>query len=41
MSALETGRFHRVPVIQGSNRDEMRMFLGLFLGRYPLHDARD
>ncbi|QLE75831.1 carboxylesterase family protein [Streptomyces rectiverticillatus] len=39
--ALETGRFHRVPVMQGANRDEMRMFLGFTLGRYPLRDARD
>ncbi|MGK5731582.1 carboxylesterase/lipase family protein [Streptomyces sp. URMC 124] len=39
--ALEGGRFHRVPVMQGANRDEMRMFLGFTLAQYPLRDARD
>ncbi|MCQ8771308.1 carboxylesterase/lipase family protein [Streptomyces telluris] len=39
--ALEAGRFHRMPVMQGANRDEMRMFLGFTLGQYPLRGARD
>lgn len=37
--ALEAGRFHRVPVMQGANRDEMRMFLGVTLGTHPIPDA--
>lgn len=36
--ALERGEFHRVPVVQGSNRDEMRIFLGQTLGTYPIAD---
>ncbi|OEJ36050.1 carboxylesterase [Streptomyces subrutilus] len=36
--ALETGRFHRVPVMQGSTRDEMRIFLGPTLAVYPMGD---
>ncbi|MCX4539622.1 carboxylesterase family protein [Streptomyces sp. NBC_01565] len=36
--ALETGRFHRVPVIQGSNRDEMRIFIGPTLAAFPIPD---
>ncbi|MFJ3876141.1 carboxylesterase/lipase family protein [Streptomyces sp. NPDC090077] len=34
--ALEAGRFHRVPVVQGSNRDEMRLFLSQALVVYPV-----
>ncbi|MEU2872500.1 carboxylesterase family protein [Streptomyces olivoreticuli] len=37
--ALEGGRFHRVPVIQGSNHDEMRLFVGLALADHPIADA--
>ncbi|MGR4878408.1 carboxylesterase/lipase family protein [Streptomyces sp. LARHCF249] len=36
--ALESGRFHRVPVMQGTTRDEMRLFLGTTLATYPLPD---
>ncbi|WP_328972310.1 carboxylesterase/lipase family protein [Streptomyces sp. NBC_00239] len=39
--ALDAGRFHRVPVIQGTTRDEMRMFLAFTLTAHPLRDARD
>ncbi|MEU3915588.1 carboxylesterase family protein [Streptomyces sp. NPDC029721] len=34
--ALREGRFHRVPLIQGTNRDEMRMFVGLSLAAFPI-----
>ncbi|MFJ9737217.1 carboxylesterase/lipase family protein [Streptomyces sp. NPDC101166] len=34
--ALEAGRFHRVPLIQGTNRDEMRLFVGLSLAAFPI-----
>ncbi|MEU6311026.1 carboxylesterase family protein [Streptomyces sp. NPDC047014] len=37
--ALEAGRFHRVPVIQGTTLDEMRLFLSQTLAAYPLPDA--
>ncbi|MEU5427001.1 carboxylesterase family protein [Streptomyces olivoreticuli] len=37
--ALEGGRFHRVPVLQGSNHDEMRLFVGLALADHPIADA--
>lgn len=37
--ALENGRFHRVPVMQGTTRDEMRVFLGPTLAAYPIPDA--
>ncbi|MFE2548307.1 carboxylesterase/lipase family protein [Streptomyces sp. NPDC059355] len=37
--ALEGGRFHRVPVIEGINRDEMRIFLAQGLGAFPIPDA--
>ncbi|MEU9233793.1 carboxylesterase/lipase family protein [Streptomyces subrutilus] len=36
--ALEAGRFHRVPVMQGSTQDEMRIFLGPTLAVYPMAD---
>ncbi|WP_405792180.1 carboxylesterase family protein [Streptomyces sp. NBC_00029] len=36
--ALEAGRFHRVPVIQGATRDEMRLFLAQTLAAYPIPD---
>ncbi|MGW1076565.1 carboxylesterase/lipase family protein [Streptomyces sp. NPDC002537] len=37
--ALEAGRFHRVPVMQGSNHDEMRLFVGQTLADHPIPDA--
>ncbi|GHB50611.1 carboxylic ester hydrolase [Streptomyces cirratus] len=37
--ALEGGRFHRVPVIEGANRDEMRIFLAQGLAAFPIPDA--
>ncbi|WP_328786807.1 carboxylesterase/lipase family protein [Streptomyces sp. NBC_00273] len=36
--ALEAGRFHRVPVIQGTTQDEMRLFLAQTLAAYPIPD---
>lgn len=39
--ALASGRFHRVPVVQGSNRDEMRMFVGLSLAAFPIRTDDD
>lgn len=38
--ALERGEFARVPVVQGSNRDEMRIFLGQTLPGYPVPDPQ-
>lgn len=38
--ALERGEFARVPVVQGSNRDEMRIFLGQTLAGYPVPDPQ-
>lgn len=38
--ALERGEFNRVPVVQGSNRDEMRIFLGQTLPAYPVPDPQ-
>ncbi|MEW2137941.1 carboxylesterase family protein [Streptomyces sp. NPDC005409] len=38
--ALEAGRFHRVPVMQGTTRDEMRLFLAQTLAAHPIGDAR-
>ncbi|MFD9333389.1 carboxylesterase/lipase family protein [Streptomyces sp. NPDC060028] len=38
--ALREGRFHRVPVIQGADRDEMRIFLGQTLAVYPVADEQ-
>ncbi|MGW6984219.1 carboxylesterase/lipase family protein [Streptomyces sp. NPDC054932] len=37
--ALEAGRFHRVPVVQGTTGDEMRLFLAQTLAAYPIPDA--
>ncbi|MFK0233939.1 carboxylesterase/lipase family protein [Streptomyces vinaceus] len=37
--ALEGGRFHRVPVVEGVNRDEMRIFLAQSLTAFPIPDA--
>ncbi|MEV6578539.1 carboxylesterase family protein [Streptomyces sp. NPDC051582] len=39
--ALRAGRFHRVPLIQGTNHDEMRMFVGLSLGAFPIRTEED
>ncbi|MCZ4124945.1 carboxylesterase family protein [Streptomyces sp. H39-S7] len=39
--ALASGRFHRVPVIQGTNHDEMRMFVGLSLTAFPIRTEND
>ncbi|MFD3696119.1 carboxylesterase/lipase family protein [Streptomyces sp. NPDC058646] len=36
--ALREGRFHRVPVMQGSTKDEMRLFVGQTLAAYPVGD---
>lgn len=36
--ALETGRFHRVPVMQGTTQDEMRVFLAAVLPQFPIAD---
>ncbi|MFD0384762.1 carboxylesterase family protein [Streptomyces stramineus] len=38
--ALESGRFHRVPVIQGANLDEMRSLLAQALVDHPIPDGR-
>ncbi|MGI5447417.1 carboxylesterase/lipase family protein [Streptomyces sp. CA-243310] len=39
--ALASGRFHRVPIIQGTNHDEMRMFVGLSLAAFPIRTEDD
>ncbi|WP_329312351.1 carboxylesterase family protein [Streptomyces sp. NBC_01278] len=39
--ALRTGRFHHVPLIQGTNHDEMRMFVGLSLAAFPIRTEED
>ncbi|WP_406550883.1 carboxylesterase/lipase family protein [Streptomyces sp. YS-3] len=39
--ALASGHFHRVPVIQGTNHDEMRMFVGLSLAAFPIRTEDD
>ncbi|MER7468523.1 carboxylesterase family protein [Streptomyces sp. NPDC097981] len=39
--ALASGRFHRVPVLLGTNRDEMRMFTGLSLAAFPIRTESD
>lgn len=36
--ALEEGRFHRVPVMQGTTLDEMRIFVALTLAADPVPD---
>ncbi|MER6449316.1 carboxylesterase/lipase family protein [Streptomyces venezuelae] len=36
--ALESGRFHRVPVVQGTTRDEVRLLLAQTLAAYPIPD---
>ncbi|WP_078868851.1 carboxylesterase/lipase family protein [Streptomyces sp. NRRL B-1347] len=38
--ALEKGLFHRVPVVQGTTRDEMRLFIALAQSTAPIPDAR-
>ncbi|MEV7520075.1 carboxylesterase family protein [Streptomyces sp. NPDC091371] len=37
--ALEAGEFHRVPVVQGTTLDEMRIFVAQTLAAYPVADA--
>ncbi|MGW6979876.1 carboxylesterase/lipase family protein [Streptomyces sp. NPDC054932] len=39
--ALASGRFHRVPVVLGTNHDEMRMFVGLSLAAFPIRTETD
>ncbi|MFE2544342.1 carboxylesterase/lipase family protein [Actinacidiphila glaucinigra] len=39
--ALTSGRFHHVPVILGTNHDEMRMFVGLSLAAFPIRTEDD
>ncbi|MEU6865844.1 carboxylesterase family protein [Streptomyces sp. NPDC046876] len=39
--ALASGRFHRLPVILGTNHDEMRMFVGLSLAAFPIRTEDD
>ncbi|EME98621.1 carboxylesterase family protein [Streptomyces mobaraensis NBRC 13819 = DSM 40847] len=39
--ALRAGRFRRVPVVQGTNRDEMRYFVADSFAAYPVRDERD
>lgn len=39
--SLASGRFHRVPLLQGTNHDEMRMFVGQSLTAYPLRTEED
>ncbi|MFD0265129.1 carboxylesterase/lipase family protein [Streptomyces sp. NPDC127106] len=36
--ALQSGLFHRVPVVQGANLDEMRLFLRIVLAASPIAD---
>ncbi|MGW0392663.1 carboxylesterase/lipase family protein [Streptomyces sp. NPDC003042] len=38
--ALLSGRFHRVPVMQGTTLDEMRIFVGQTLAAYPVDGER-
>ncbi|MFE6847272.1 carboxylesterase/lipase family protein [Streptomyces sp. NPDC057686] len=39
--ALRSGRFHRVPVVLGTNHDEMRMFVGVSLAAFPIRTESD
>ncbi|MEW2135329.1 carboxylesterase family protein [Streptomyces sp. NPDC005409] len=39
--ALAAGRFHRMPVVLGTNHDEMRMFVGLSLAAFPISTEGD
>ncbi|MEU8779327.1 carboxylesterase family protein [Streptomyces sp. NPDC048606] len=39
--ALGAGRFHRVPVLLGTNHDEMRTFVGLSLAAFPIRTEDD
>ncbi|WP_062650695.1 carboxylesterase/lipase family protein [Streptomyces maremycinicus] len=39
--ALASGRFHRMPVMLGTNHDEMRMFVGLSLAAFPIRTEAD
>lgn len=39
--ALTSGRFHRLPVMLGTNHDEMRMFVGLSLAAFPIRTEGD
>ncbi|MFI9724479.1 carboxylesterase/lipase family protein [Streptomyces sp. NPDC052396] len=39
--ALRQGRFQHVPVIQGTNHDEMRYFVALDFAAHPLRDRHD
>lgn len=39
--ALAAGRFHRMPLLQGTNHDEMRMFVGQSLAAYPIRTEED
>ncbi|MFI6144392.1 carboxylesterase/lipase family protein [Streptomyces sp. NPDC051109] len=39
--ALASGRFHHVPVVLGTNHDEMRMFGGLTLAAFPIRTEDD
>ncbi|MFD8020671.1 carboxylesterase/lipase family protein [Streptomyces lavendulae] len=38
--ALEAGRFHRVPVMQGTTLDEMRLFVAQTLAAHPVDGER-
>ncbi|MGK5639547.1 carboxylesterase/lipase family protein [Streptomyces sp. URMC 126] len=39
--ALRAGRFRRVPVVQGTNRDEMRYFVADAFAAFPVRTERD
>ncbi|MBZ4318714.1 carboxylesterase/lipase family protein [Streptomyces huiliensis] len=39
--ALRAGRFQRVPVVQGTNRDEMRYFVADAFAAFPVRDEKD
>ncbi|WP_171167423.1 carboxylesterase/lipase family protein [Streptomyces sp. I05A-00742] len=39
--ALEKGRFHRMPMVQGTNHDEMRYFVAQAFARFPVRDVTD